>query len=54
MHGFVIARKREKKVRFRPAYRKTIENMNCIFVEKNKSVDYFTTNASVLHSCGRE
>lgn len=38
-----------------PHTEKTIENMNCIFVEKNKSVDYFsTTNASVLHSRGRE
>lgn len=45
----------EKREKVTPHTEKTIENMNCIFVEKNKSVDYFsTTNASVLHSRGRE
>lgn len=50
----LLPEKEKKKSDSAPHTEKTIENMNCIFVEKNKSVDYFTTNASVLHSCGRE
>lgn len=45
----------KEKKKSDPHTEKTIENMNCVFVEKNKSVGCFsTTNASVLHSRGRE